>query len=443
MAYTSNVHLLTDSSSARQLAAKQGVGKVRHLDGKILWIQQHVLSGDVQLQQLPTVWNVSDLCTKALTQQRVKLLLHELNVCDDAGLTVIGLDEHDQQSERNGSKRQMMKLAKNLTRIFSLMGLGPSGAAGQGIFPDGEDTGICSVASMSPPCVENETTHDFPWMLCFCIFLSVISWVIFAGAAWKVYKWFVNSATTIEREHYHLSVQAAELDTAFGEIQTSQGDMGRTLLDHDRRLARLEHGLGETARDLDFVQDYSASIHYGLVEMGGFRRFGELTPDHNRAMYQRERGNMVSFNVMGGERYLRLACQQTTGIHAHTDNTDDRRDADENEEGGESETPMEVDNEIRDVNTREHLVNRLRALLNEALAREEFRDGAVIQQLIMLALNLEPGRPIGLERFNQLLENVITELQNRHQRSVGHSQSTMADVYEIYIGEFMEQLSHR
>ena len=75
-----------------------------------------------------------------------------------------------------------MKLAKNLTRIFSLMGLGPSGAAGQGIFPDGEDTGTCSVASMSPQCAENETTKDFPWMLCFCIFLLVISWVIFAAA---------------------------------------------------------------------------------------------------------------------------------------------------------------------------------------------------------------------------------------------------------------------
>ena len=83
-----------------------------------------MLAGDVQLQQIPTVWNVSDLCTKAFNQQRVKLLLHELNVCDDGGLTVIGQEEHDQQSERHGSKRQMMKLAKNLMRIFVLMGLG-------------------------------------------------------------------------------------------------------------------------------------------------------------------------------------------------------------------------------------------------------------------------------------------------------------------------------
>ena len=74
---------------------------------------------------------------------------------------------------------------------------------------------------------------------------------------------------------------------------------------------------------------------------------------------------------------------------------------------------------------------------------ESVRNGAVIQQLIMLALNLEPGRPIGLERFNQLLESVITELRSRHQRAVDHSRSTMANVYEDYIEEFMEQLNQR
>ena len=117
-------YLLTDSSSARQLASKQSVGKVRHLDGKILWIQQHVLSGDVFLQQLPTAWNVADLCTKALPQQRVKILLHELGVCKDNGLTIIGQHEHDEQVEKHGSRRQIMQLAKSLMRVATVMGLG-------------------------------------------------------------------------------------------------------------------------------------------------------------------------------------------------------------------------------------------------------------------------------------------------------------------------------
>ena len=33
------LYIFTDSSSARQLVTKGGAGKVRHLDGKLLWIQ--------------------------------------------------------------------------------------------------------------------------------------------------------------------------------------------------------------------------------------------------------------------------------------------------------------------------------------------------------------------------------------------------------------------
>ena len=139
-------YLLTDSSSARQLASKQGVGKVRHLDGKILWIQQHVLSGDVFLQQLPTAWNVADLCTKALPQQRVKVLLHELGVCKDNGLTIIGQHEHDEQVERHGSRRQIMQLAKSLMRVATVMGLGSSGANGQ-FLPDELEGSTCAIGS--------------------------------------------------------------------------------------------------------------------------------------------------------------------------------------------------------------------------------------------------------------------------------------------------------
>ena len=61
----------------------------------------------------------------------------------------------------------------------------------------------------------------------------------------------------------------------------------------------------------------------------------------------------------------------------------------------------------------------------------------------MSVLDLEPGRPIGSERFHQLLENVVTELQTRHQRAREHSRSTMANVFERYIAEFMEQLGYR
>ena len=60
--------------------------------------------------------------------------------------------------------------------------------------------------------------------------------------------------TIMEEQHYYLGLQVAELDTAYS--------------DYSGRLIHTEFGLGETARDLEFLQDYASSIHYGLVEIG-------------------------------------------------------------------------------------------------------------------------------------------------------------------------------
>ena len=96
-----------------------------------------------------------------------------------------------------------------------------------------------------------------------------------------------------------MGVQVVELDTAY--------------TDYSGRLISAEFGLGEAARDLEFLQDYASSIHYGLVEVGGFRRYHELIPDQSRHMYATERANLTSFHVMGGDRYMRLVNQHSTG----------------------------------------------------------------------------------------------------------------------------------
>ena len=59
-------YLLVDSSSARQIALRLGPGKLKHVAGRILWIQQSVAEGSVQLAQVGTTWNLSDLGTKPL-----------------------------------------------------------------------------------------------------------------------------------------------------------------------------------------------------------------------------------------------------------------------------------------------------------------------------------------------------------------------------------------
>ena len=115
--------LFTDSSSARQLAMRQGTGKVKHLSGKILWVQQWVMEGKIVLIQIPTLWNLANLGTKSLGGQRIKFLLHELNVAHGDGSELVGQEEYDQQCNRHSGGKQLTKLAKSIARILLVAGL--------------------------------------------------------------------------------------------------------------------------------------------------------------------------------------------------------------------------------------------------------------------------------------------------------------------------------
>lgn len=95
----------TDSSlarPARQLSSRQGVGKVRHVFGKILWAQEKVNDGTVSLCQVPAVWNVVDIGTKCLNQQRMMVLMHETGFVYIPTGEPVGTEEHQRQSEKTG-----------------------------------------------------------------------------------------------------------------------------------------------------------------------------------------------------------------------------------------------------------------------------------------------------------------------------------------------------
>ena len=52
LGYSVPVRTWTDSSAAMGISARQGVGKVRHLDTHSLWLQQAVRSGKVDLRKI-------------------------------------------------------------------------------------------------------------------------------------------------------------------------------------------------------------------------------------------------------------------------------------------------------------------------------------------------------------------------------------------------------
>ena len=70
-----NVH--TDSSAAKGIAHRVGLGKLRHLDVQLLWIQDRVRRGDFKVVKVPGSSNPADLMTKFLTEERIQYLTEE------------------------------------------------------------------------------------------------------------------------------------------------------------------------------------------------------------------------------------------------------------------------------------------------------------------------------------------------------------------------------
>ena len=57
------LELRTDASAARGVILRQGVGKVRHLQVKQLWLQENVAAGELTIVKIPRAQNCSDALT--------------------------------------------------------------------------------------------------------------------------------------------------------------------------------------------------------------------------------------------------------------------------------------------------------------------------------------------------------------------------------------------
>ena len=72
--------VFSDSSAARGIAGRQGVGKVRTLETRTLWLQAKVREGLVKVLAIAGKKNPADLGTKALGSQRIQTLAAKAGV---------------------------------------------------------------------------------------------------------------------------------------------------------------------------------------------------------------------------------------------------------------------------------------------------------------------------------------------------------------------------
>lgn len=88
----------SDSSAARSMVRRQGIGRVPHMDASLVWIQQK----EKETALLRTEPNCADICAKSLARKRAMGLLYMLKMVthgDDriGGTNEQGIEETDEK----------------------------------------------------------------------------------------------------------------------------------------------------------------------------------------------------------------------------------------------------------------------------------------------------------------------------------------------------------
>ena len=245
-----------DNAAARQLANKRGVGKIRHLSGQLLWIQNKTNDGSLSGVQVPTLVNVSDIETKPLTGARKRALLSMIGMVESESNRPVGENEYQEMMEKRDASSKVKGLSKALMSILAAGRL--DGVQG---FTEDEN-GVCYEKDFKEILVYKETfglEHSWTLTLCssMCIVLAIIA--VIAGFAWA---W-------VQVKRYGNKRLMEEIDT----LTTIEVEMRGTLM---ARIASLEEAnvnaapwrenIEAMARRMD---TYTDVLWEGLVENGG------------------------------------------------------------------------------------------------------------------------------------------------------------------------------
>ena len=77
--------VLTDSSACKGICQRTGLGKIRHIDVAMLWLQDLVRKGKIQMSKLPGKENPADLLTEYLPGVKVAAISRALGFCVESG----------------------------------------------------------------------------------------------------------------------------------------------------------------------------------------------------------------------------------------------------------------------------------------------------------------------------------------------------------------------
>ena len=111
-----SLHLKVDNSACRQLALRQGVGKTRHIEGRMLWLQQAVKDKILDIGAVASAFNLGDLSTKMHSCHRLRCLLFLHGFVDSFTCAPVGADSYEDLMMKQNFKAALKQVKLDLCR---------------------------------------------------------------------------------------------------------------------------------------------------------------------------------------------------------------------------------------------------------------------------------------------------------------------------------------
>ena len=120
-------NVLTDNSASRQFSCKLGTSRLRHVNGRLLWIQSKVRDNVLKMVQVGTMWNPA----KNLPRDRHVMLLFMLGIVDSGN--PVGESVYLAHKQQEFNKRSIRSIKSMFVKSDSTGMMFPHGTAQQGM----------------------------------------------------------------------------------------------------------------------------------------------------------------------------------------------------------------------------------------------------------------------------------------------------------------------
>ena len=115
--------VVTDSSSCRAFSHRMGVGRLKHVDTKYLWMQKLIKDELMGMDGVGTIMNVADLGAKRVTRARREFLMFLLNLVffsnDTGKFEPVGKEEYESFRAKKAMASEMKEVRRVMLRTLA------------------------------------------------------------------------------------------------------------------------------------------------------------------------------------------------------------------------------------------------------------------------------------------------------------------------------------